>query len=54
MTPRLIGRFLILALTVAILLGATVLVVPAASQLVVALLSLPLGAYLLATVTSGS
>ncbi len=54
MTTHSLGRMtLLLALAVA-LLGATVLFVPAAAQTLVALLSLPLGAYLLSRASSAS
>ena len=54
MTTQSLGRItLLLALAVA-LLSATILLVPAPGQLVVALLSLPLGAYLLSRASSAS
>lgn len=54
MTTQSLGRMTLLTVLAAVLLGVTVLLVPAPAQVLVALLTLPLGAYLLSSASSVS
>ena len=54
MTTQSLGRMTLLLAVAVALLGATILFVPAPAEILVALLSLPLGAYLLSRASSAS
>lgn len=51
MTTHAIGRTTLLMVLAAVLLGATAFFIPAPVQVLVALLTLPLGAFLLSSAT---